>query len=163
MVMLVRFIIYGLLGWIAEILYTGAFSIMAGSVSLPGHTYLWMFPIYGLAVFLEPVRERMRTIPWPVRGTIWAGVFFGIEYLSGGLLRAVIGVCPWDYGQASRFVLDGLIRLDYFPVWFTAGLIYEQICDFLGRTKIIYVRRKVPAAGTLDLAIEVGEEKWIEK
>lgn len=161
--MLVRFIIYGLLGWIAEILYTGAFSIMSGLVSLPGRTYLWMFPIYGLAVFLEPLWERMRTIPWPIRGTIWAGVFFMIEYLSGGLLRAMIGVCPWDYGQASRFVLDGLIRLDYFPVWFTAGLIYEQICDFLGQTKIIYTREKVTAVGKLDLVTEAGEELWEEK
>jgi uncharacterized membrane protein len=136
--MLVRFILYGLLGWIAEILFTGSYSMLSGSVKLSGQTYLWMFPIYGLAVFLEPMRKQMRTMPWPVRGTIWAGTFFIIEYLSGWLLRAAIGVCPWDYSQAGSLALDGLIRLDYFPVWFTAGLIYERLCDFLVRAQLIY-------------------------
>ncbi len=136
--MLVRFLIYGLLGWIAEILFTGSYSLLSGSVKLAGQTYLWMFPIYGLAVFLEPMRERMRNMPWPARGIIWAGTFFMIEYLSGGLLRAAIGVCPWDYSQVSRFALDGLIRLDYFPVWFTVGLIYERICDFLSGARLVY-------------------------
>ena len=135
--MLVRFILYGLLGWIAEILFTGSYSLLSGSVKLSGQTYLWMFPIYGLAAFLGPLRERMRTVPWPVRGIIWAGTFFMIEYLSGWLLRAAIGVCPWDYSQASRFALDGLIRLDYFPVWFMAGLIYERIYDFLSGARLV--------------------------
>lgn len=161
--MLVRFILFGLLGWIAEILFTGSGSALSGSVRLSGHTYLWMFPIYGLVAFLEPLRERMRTMPWPVRGTIWAGLFFMIEYLTGWLLRATIGVCPWDYSQASRFVLDGFIRLDYFPVWFTAGLIYEKISDFLDRTQFIYEREKIRVVtSNMELATETAEELWKE-
>ena len=142
--MLIKFIVYGLLGWIAEILFTGSYALLSGSVKLAGQTYLWMFPIYGLAAFLGPMRERMRPMPWWVRGIIWAGTFFMIEYLSGWLLRAAIGVCPWDYSQASRLALDGLIRLDYFPVWFMAGLIYERIYDFLSGARLVYAAEADP-------------------
>ncbi|MEQ8175196.1 MAG: hypothetical protein ABRQ26_09025 [Syntrophomonadaceae bacterium] len=130
------FLIYGMCGWIAEILFTGAGSLWAGSASLTARTYLWMFPIYGLAVFLEPVHDQIRTSPWPVRGVIWTSIIIGIEYGTGWLLRSLIGVCPWDYSGHSRFAVDGLIRLDYFPVWFVAGLLFEKLHDFINHIQI---------------------------
>ena len=37
-----------------------------------------------------------------------------------------MGVCPWDYtGRHSN--IDGLIRLDFAPLWFMTGLLFEQI------------------------------------
>ncbi len=137
--MLIRFLLYGFMGWIGEILFTGTGSLLAGSLKLTGHTYLWMFPIYGLAVFLEPMHNRVRSMPWLVRGTIWAGLCFMIEYLTGWFLKLTIGVCPWDYSYASLYMLDGFIRLDYFPVWFATGMLFEKIHDFLCRLKIIYI------------------------
>lgn len=134
--MVKSFFIYGTCGWIAEILFTGAGSLWAGSASLTARTYLWMFPIYGLAVFLEPVHDQIRNSPWPVRGFIWASLIIGIEYGAGWLLRFLIGVCPWDYSGHSRFAVDGLIRLDYFPVWFAAGLLFEKLHDFLNHIQI---------------------------
>ncbi|NLG32902.1 MAG: hypothetical protein GX550_05215, partial [Syntrophomonadaceae bacterium] len=56
---------------------------------------------------------------------------FTIEYLTGWLLSVIIGVCPWDYSGLTRYSVDGFIRLDFFPVWFTAGLIFERIHDYL--------------------------------
>lgn len=128
---MIRFALYGFIGWIAEIVFTGFHSLLAGSLSLTGHTYLWMFPIYGLAAFLEPVHDRIRTVPWPVRGVIWVGAIFIIEYLTGWLLKVAIGVCPWDYTGITPFAVEGFIRLDYFPVWFAAGMLFEQIHDYL--------------------------------
>ncbi|MGI6413076.1 MAG: putative ABC transporter permease [Syntrophomonadaceae bacterium] len=129
--MIRRFLLYGLIGWIAEIIFTGLSSLLEGSIRLTGYTYLWMFPIYGMAVFLEPIHDRIRQSPWPVRGTIWAGAIFTIEYVTGWLLSVTIGVCPWDYSGLTRYSVDGFIRLDFFPVWFIAGLIFERIHDYL--------------------------------
>ena len=57
-------------------------------------------------------------------------LFFTIEYLTGWLLRNTLGVSPWDYSN-SPFHVHGLIRLDYAPVWFVAGLAYEKVHDWL--------------------------------
>jgi len=131
--MVTRFIIYGFIGWIAEVLFTGTGSLLAGSLRLTAHTYLWMFPIYGAALFLEPIHERIRLTPWPVRGFIWAGLIFTIEYLAGWFLEMLIGLCPWDYSGDSSLSINGFIRLDFLPVWFSAGLIFEQIHDYLDK------------------------------
>lgn len=114
-----------------EILFTGTFSLLAGSQRLICYTSLWMFPIYGMALLLEPVHDRIRFSPWIIRGFIWAGIFFMIEYLSGWGLKTVIGVSPWDYTNRSPYSIDGFIRLDYLPVWFFAGLIFEKVHDYI--------------------------------
>ncbi len=136
--MMKRFIIYGFVGWIFEIVFTGTGSLLRGSLSLTGYTYLWMFPIYGMAVLLEPVHDSIRSAPWPIRGMIWVSLILFIEYISGWLLRTSIGICPWDYSGSSPYVVDGFIRLDFFPFWFTAGLIFERIHDFLDYISIYY-------------------------
>lgn len=129
--MIIRFILYGFLGWILEILFTGSGSLLRGSLSLTGYTYLWMFPIYGLAVCLEPIHDGIRQAPWPIRGLIWVAVILVIEYLSGWILIQLIGFCPWDYSGSSPYAVEGLIRLDFSPFWFVAGLIFERIHDSL--------------------------------
>ncbi|MEA1959777.1 MAG: hypothetical protein U9N81_00535 [Bacillota bacterium] len=129
--MLKRFLIYGFIGWIAEVIFTGAGSLLRGSLSLTAHTYLWMFPIYGMAAFMEPLHNQIRIMPWPARGVIWAGFIFLIEYLSGWSLQVLIGFCPWDYSTHTPYAINGFIRLDFLPVWFAAGLIFEQIHDYL--------------------------------
>ncbi len=119
-----------------EIMFTGLGSLISGSVSLTAKTYLWMFPIYGLAFILEPVHDQIRNAPWLMRGFIWAALILGMEYFSGWLLQLLIGVCPWDYSGQSRFSVDGLIRIDYSPFWFAAGLLFERLHDFLERLHI---------------------------
>ena len=47
------------------------------------------------------------------------------EYVTGRLLRS-LRACPWDY-TGCRFSVDGLIRLDFAPLWFGAGLWFERI------------------------------------
>lgn len=112
-------------------MFTGAGSLVRGSMSLTGYTYLWMFPIYGLAVLFEPIHDRIRPAPWPVRGIIWVSLIFMIEYFSGWLLRSGIGFCPWDYSGFSPYVVDGYIRLDFAPFWFAAGMGFERLHDYL--------------------------------
>ncbi|MGI5921767.1 MAG: putative ABC transporter permease [Syntrophomonadaceae bacterium] len=95
-----------------------------------------MFPIYGTALLLEPVHDYIRPAPWIVRGFIWVGLIYLIEYLSGWLLLSIIGLCPWDYSNRTPYSIDGFIRLDFFPAWFVAGLIFEKLHDYLIEMKI---------------------------
>jgi len=123
-----KFIFYGTLGWITEIVWTGLGSLLQGRWTLDSRTYLWMFPIYGLAVFLEYVHEEIRAYKWWARGFIYMTIILSVEYLTGYLLDYFIGACPWDY-SGNPFSVQGYIRLDYAPVWFAAGLLFEQIHD----------------------------------
>lgn len=134
--MITRFIIYGILGWAIEIFWTGMGSFLSGNWELPGITYLWMFPIYGLAVFMEALHHRIDKLPWYVRGMIYTGVIFAIEYTSGWRLEMVLGRCPWDYSSSTHYHLDGYIRFDYAPAWFIVGLLFERVHDFLDRIKL---------------------------
>lgn len=128
--MVKRFIIYGLLGFCLEVLWTGFNSLLKGDIKLTGWTYIWMFPVYGLAVFLEVVHDRIRYLPIIVRGGIYTVLIFGAEYGSGLLFRSILGVCPWNYGDGPLSI-DGLITLKYIPVWFIVGLLFEKMHDTL--------------------------------
>jgi uncharacterized membrane protein len=111
-------------------MWTGVGSLLRGDLMLRGFSYLWMFPIYGLARFLEPLHDQLRSWPWYLRGLIWMGSFLAIEYSTGWLLKSILGNCPWNY-SGTRFCVDGLIRLDYAPAWFSAGFLFERLHDTL--------------------------------
>lgn len=128
--MLIRFIIYGLCGWLMEILWTGIHSFYNKEFSLMGQTSLWMFPIYGCAVLLEPICIVLESFPLLIRGGVYMLCIFCGEYISGYGLVKLIGVCPWDYSE-SQFHVDGLIRLDYAPAWFLVGLGFERLFTIL--------------------------------
>jgi uncharacterized membrane protein len=148
---MLRFTLYGLLGWCAEIVWTACYDALAGIARAPGgkrvaltpgerlrlegHTYLWMLPIYGLAAFLfEPVHDALRAQPWLLRGAIYTAGIFAVEYAAGLVLKRATGSCPWDYSY-SRFSVGGYIRLDYAPVWFACGLLLERAHDLITRVE----------------------------
>ncbi len=143
------FVAYGLLGWCAEILWTALYDFISGSqraegdradrvpmtraerLRLQGRTYLWMFPIYGSAAFLfNPAHDALRGVFWVWRGILYMIGIFIIEAITGLLLKAITGRCPWDYSYA-RWHVGGVIRLDYAPVWFAFGMILERVHDYV--------------------------------
>jgi hypothetical protein len=90
-------------------------------------TYLWMHPIYGAtALGMEFLHDRLRFLPRPLRALAYTAVIFGAEFTTGWLLRKALGRCPWDYEQRGWSV-KGLIRLDYAPFWYVAGLLFEPV------------------------------------
>lgn len=119
-----------------EVLWTGMGALLLGDWRLPGFTFLWMFPIYGLAVLMEPLHDEIGLLPWYVRGVIWVGVIFAFEYLSGWVLAMILGRCPWDYSHVTPYHIHGLIRLDYAPAWFIAGLFFERLHKTLDQIRI---------------------------
>lgn len=134
--MITRFVFYGLTGWCVEVFWTGLGSLIRGDLTLASRTYLWMFPIYGLAIFLEPVHNSIRHWPFLVRGGIYTGLIFLAEYSTGYLLQHFTGSCPWDY-SGTPFSVNGLIRLDYAPAWFVAGLLFERLHDRIEKISTI--------------------------
>jgi uncharacterized membrane protein len=122
---LARFAAYGLAGWAADSLFVAAHSGRRRPSSLLN------VPVYGLAQPLfEPVHDRLRHRQVALRGAVYGLGTLGVEYASGRLLRHLVGAAPWDYGGA-RFAVDGLVRLDYFPLWAAFGLGLERLHDTL--------------------------------
>lgn len=120
-----NFLKCGLAGWCMEILFTSLDSLRRRDMTLKGNTSLWMFPIYGSAAILAPFSRLLaRKSAW-CRGLAYMGLIFSAEYFSGTFL-AKHRLCPWDY-RRSRWNISRVIRLDYAPFWFLAGLLFEHL------------------------------------
>lgn len=115
----------GLIGWALEIFWTGLHAFRVRNLKLIGNSSLWMFPIYGSAAFLTPIMRWMKGENIFKRGLVYMSCIFFGEYVSGSLLKKK-NLCPWDYSR-SPYQYQGVIRLDYAPVWFLVGLLYERI------------------------------------
>ena len=119
-------VVCGLIGWCSECAWTGLHAIgKRKDRRLICHTSLWMFPIYGMAALMRPISKKLERVNVLLRGLIYMAGIFGTEYVTGRLLQKH-QACPWDYSKA-RFNVRGVIRLDYAPIWFVLGLIYERI------------------------------------
>ena len=140
-IMLTHFIVYGLLGILMEVFWTGLHSLLSGNLNLISKTSIWMFFIYGAAVFLEPVHDKIRRRNILFRGIAWAFFIYCIEFLSGFILDKFIGSCPWDYRNSTKYTLYGYIRFDYFPAWFIVGLVFEKVHDILDK-KLIGLKQR---------------------
>lgn len=125
----------GVAGWCLEVIFTSVESVLQGDIRLMGRTSLFMFPIYGLGAFLGPVGlwvDRwiadgpLRPADRAVRhGLLYMVLIFMVEYAAGAWMTER-GICPWDYtGRHSS--INGLIRLDFAPLWFGTGLLFENL------------------------------------
>jgi uncharacterized membrane protein len=129
-----RFLLYGVLGWCLEIVWTGLPKRWPVDWRLAGHTSWWMFPIYGLlAPLYEPVHAYLRSTkrPWPARGLVYMLGIMSVEAASGWLIERLTGRIPWDYRGSTRWQWRGLTRFDYAPLWFLLGLGLEPVHDRL--------------------------------
>ncbi|MDE6912933.1 MAG: putative ABC transporter permease [Lachnospiraceae bacterium] len=119
------FIKCGVIGWCMEIVFTAIGSLRRREMQLVGQTSLYMFPIYGCAAFFKPAFFLVKNLSFPLRGLFYAASIFTAEFLSGTLLSKY-SVCPWNYGR-HRWHVNGLIRLDFLPLWSVAGLLFEHV------------------------------------
>ena len=67
-----------------------------------------------------------------LRGFLYMLFIFTAEYMSGSLLKKH-HCCPWDY-SGTHFQINGVIRLDYAPLWFFCGLLFEYLNQKNGST-----------------------------
>lgn len=108
-----------------EVFWTGFNSFLKKDMRLISTTSIWMFFIYGLACFFEPIYDLIMIFPVFIRGGIYVLCIFAAEYITGIVMKK-FNICPWDYSDA-KYNIHGIIRLDYAPLWFFAGLLFEFI------------------------------------
>jgi uncharacterized membrane protein len=134
-----RLVVYGLAGWTVDSLFVSAHTGRLRPSSLLN------VPVYALALpFFEPVHDRVRQRPLLARASLYAVGIMVVEYASARLLRRVRGQVPWDY-RGARLAVDGLVRLDYAPLWAAYGLGLERLHDLLaGRRREEDVNRPGP-------------------
>ncbi|MCC8065500.1 MAG: putative ABC transporter permease [Clostridiales bacterium] len=118
------FIRCGMYGWCMEVLWTGLHSLLRNDPKLTGFSSLRMFPIYGMASLFAPLSHILKRFSTFTRGFIYMLGIFAVEYTSGTYLKRR-GKCPWDYSD-SPYQINGVIRLDYAPIWFLTGLFFER-------------------------------------
>jgi len=123
--MITRFVIYGAVGCLMEVLWTGLFALIKKDYKLSSQTSLWMFFIYGMVIVLEPLFRLTAPLNFLLRGFIYAALIMTGEFITGTILKRA-NVCPWDYSH-TYFHVRGVVRLDYTPAWMAAGLIFEQL------------------------------------
>ena len=123
------FIKCGIAGWCIELLFTSACCFRKKDYKLIGQTSVWMFPIYGMAAFIKPVSCKLKAHNAKTlkRGLVYTAGIYATEYMTGTMLKRKNN-CPWDYSK-SKYNVNGVIRLDYAPLWFIVGLAYEKMLE----------------------------------
>ena len=123
-----KFIKCGLIGWTMELFATSLSNYhRSGDRRMMGNTSLWMFPIYGMAAAMAPVGKFLCKRNIVFRGSVYMCMIFAAEYTTGWLLRRL-----------------GMIRLDYAPAWFAAGLLFEN--NVCGEVRKAYKKERKQAA-----------------
>ncbi len=121
-----KFITCGAFGWCLECFWTGLHSIQKRTDKrFLCQTSVWMFPIYSMAAFIEPIGKLMKGKSFLFRGSIYTICIYTMEFFTGTLLKKH-HACPWDY-SAAKTNIKGVIRLDFAPLWFLTGLAYERL------------------------------------
>jgi len=137
-----KIVIYGCIGLIIEVFFTGIASAFDGNIILKGTTYLWMLPVWSSGVYaLKYTGKLVGRYNFFTRGFVYAVVCLLVEYLFGIYFLLVLKQVPWDYSYAD-WNIHGIIRLDYIPFWFCVGLASEKVVSLINR-----------------LHIRIGEEK----
>ena len=119
------FFLCGTIGLCMEVVWTGLHSILQRDFRCMGQSSILMFPIYGMASVIGPLSHRLSRTPRAIRGLIYTAGIFTTEFFTGSILL-LLQICPWDY-SGMPFNFQGLIRLDYAPLWFAAGLFFEKL------------------------------------
>jgi len=141
----VRILFYACLGVAAEVLMTAVCARLGivltadlddpearTSWRLKGHSFVWMFPIYGCGLLLfEVVHDLLRTAPWLVRGLCYVSALYVIELVASLVLVRLTGRHVWRWvGPGS---VGGHVHFAMAPVWFAAALLLEPLQDLLTR------------------------------
>ena len=127
---LVRTLLLVAVGLSFEVIFTAILDHKkSGNWKLTGYTYLWMIPIYAIIYpalcFLYP---RAAAHHWLARGVFYVVLIYVVEYTSGWALRLLTGECPWESEyRGNKWAVHDLIRLDFFPAWLGASLLYELV------------------------------------
>ncbi|XP_059474805.1 transmembrane protein 229b-like [Neocloeon triangulifer] len=124
-----RLYVYALHGFLIEVLFSATWDfVLMQKWTLAGCSNIWSLPIYGISgLVMEVLADKMlsRGLVWPWRGLVYLVWIYCWEYSSGFVLRS-LNACPWDY-SAFDYNINGLITLEYGPLWMAASLLMEKV------------------------------------
>jgi len=115
-------------------------SIKEKNPRLMGHSYLWMFLLYGIIPFVyKTMLSYFHNYSIFFRGILYMLAFCFLEYLLGFTVKQLTGRCPWDYskhyvklfGKRRKINLQGIITLRYILIWYVYGIVFEFYYLFL--------------------------------
>lgn len=130
LILLEKAVIYGCLGLLIEVFFTGISSLIRKHWDATCKTYLWMGPIYGVtALILEAVSDAI-TWPFYLKAFIYVPIIYGAEGLSAWVLKSIIGRVPWDYGL-SHWTPMGFVNFSYLPFWLILALGFDAIAEII--------------------------------
>lgn len=126
-------LLFGCIGTTTEIIFTALKKAVSDlehhksiDVSLTGKTYVWMIFIYSiipvLGDFIYPKIKHWSSI---YRLLFYVSLTFLVEFICGGILKLILGICPWEYTEGVHIL--GIIRIDYFILWIFFMYFMEKI------------------------------------
>ena len=123
-----RLYFWGVHGIFAEVVFTGLWEfVVTGNWRFMGVSSMWSFFVYGLGTFFvaEFLHKLLVSykIPLLLRCLIYVLFAYAWEFLCGVILDC-FGTRPWDYTDFDYDIM-GLITMEYAPVWFLGGLVFE--------------------------------------
>ncbi|XP_068132474.1 transmembrane protein 229A [Hyperolius riggenbachi] len=136
--LLLRFLFFGMHGFLDEVFFTSIFNLLEKPGSpLSGHTSLWSFFMYGscslvvdkLYFYLSYSRG------WAVWRRLPVYILFAYTWeFSWGLGLRTCNACSWDY---SHYPLNfmGLVTLMYLPGWIFLSFYHDLLSKVLLRIR----------------------------
>ncbi|XP_053575740.1 transmembrane protein 229A [Bombina bombina] len=133
---LLRFIFYGMHGFLDEVFFTSIFNLLEKpEKSMIGHTSLWSFLMYGSCSLIV---ERLYfylcySKGWGAWKRLPVYILFVYTWeFSWGLGLRICNACSWDY---SHYPLNfmGLVTLMYLPGWVFLSFYQDQLSKVLMR------------------------------
>ena len=123
------FVKCGILGWCIEIIWTAFHGMKSKNNKFIGYTSIIMFPIYGLASVIKPISLKLKKMKMPtiIRGIVYSIGIFMVELITGSILKKTNN-CTWDYSD-KKYNINGVIRIDYAPLWCIVGVIFEKMLN----------------------------------
>ena len=96
---------------------------------LEGFVSIYMIPVHGFGVLLlyENIYFTVRDFHIIFRYLLWAVSFAAAEAAAGFLYDRLLGFCPWDYYEISRYKIfrRGYTLWTLMPLWGLYGLVLE--------------------------------------
>lgn len=122
-----RLYLYALHGYLIEVTFTAVWDlVVSGSLELRGFSSVWSLGIYSISCMamekINGLLQRRGLAARALAHTCWIYVW---EFTTGSFLKA-LGSCPWDY-RHFRYNVCGLVTLEYAPLWFLCGLLFELL------------------------------------
>ena len=127
------FVLFGVVGVAAEIFFTSIHSLIKKEKNraMIGHSSLWMFFIYGAVYFIILFGTTyLSQYSIFLRGLVYMILIYALELSSGLILKKFNALC-WDYCKDTKYHFKGIISLEFAPLWYIGGILFELVYSYL--------------------------------